>query len=126
MRGHSKAAEDAELKRLIEEQEADDTDTVRPERHGGDHGQPVLSLDALPENTKAHPLWADRGLETNDVVKVRHVIEQAPEEQREVFRLVYDEQLTQREAADQLGISQSAVRDRLARLQKRVAREVLS
>jgi DNA-directed RNA polymerase specialized sigma24 family protein len=116
---------------LIKEQEADDSGKMAPQRHGMSResgGVRVVPFDTLhaEEASKAHPLWAARGIESNDVKAIRAAIESAPEEQQEVFRLVYEEQLTQREAAERLGISQSAVRDRLARLQKRVAREVLA
>ena len=131
MGGHSEvpttAEREQELAQLIKEQEADDTNRAEPERFGAG-GVDVVSFDTLHEDevSKAHPLWAARGIESNDVKAIRAAIESAPEEQQEVFRLVYEEQLTQREAAERLGISQSAVRDRLARLQKRVAREVLA
>ena len=36
-----------ELDRLISDQRADDTPRQRPEEHGGDHGAPVLSIEAL-------------------------------------------------------------------------------
>lgn len=38
---------DQELARLIDEQRADDVQNQRPEEHGGNHGDPVLSAEAL-------------------------------------------------------------------------------
>jgi RNA polymerase sigma factor (sigma-70 family) len=78
---------------------------------------------------------SDKTLKLAEVLKVRdHIFEELPEEkreeildsmtpkQREVFRLRTELFMRQRDIAEELGISQSSVRDRLKAVQKKIER----
>lgn len=150
-----------ELAQLIAEQRAEDTARQRPERHGGDHGAPVLSLDALrmtdvstdldgvavsgagmggeydeskgpgltgryKQRTVA-PLYANVEDANSEAARiVREALDAMTDEQRETYRLVFGERLSERAAAERLGISQPAVHQRVETLKRIVTRALVA
>jgi DNA-directed RNA polymerase specialized sigma24 family protein len=116
-----------ELTTLIAEQKADSVRKQRPERYGLREANGGTNVTPLARNPfgEARPLWGKRGLEPNEVKVVRGAIESATPAQQEAFRMIFVERLTWRAAAEQLGISDVAVKKRLDGLKKHVAREML-
>jgi RNA polymerase sigma factor (sigma-70 family) len=71
-------------------------------------------------------LWSDvpDEVDTDEAAAVRDVIAALSEAQQDVYRLLYVEQLSEREAADELGVTHQAVHGRAARLRATI-RDVL-
>jgi RNA polymerase sigma-70 factor (ECF subfamily) len=55
--------------------------------------------------------------------QLRQLVEELPEDKREVFRLIHDAQLEIREVARQLGIPEGTVKSRLHHARRRIARQ---
>jgi RNA polymerase sigma-70 factor (ECF subfamily) len=84
------------------------------------------------EDEHPTPAWmVDTSLPRPDVVLeqteqhqlLRQLIEELPEEKREVFRLVYEAEMEIRDVADTLGIPEGTVKSRLHYATKRLAQE---
>ena len=57
--------------------------------------------------------------------KIEQIVEQLPAQCREIFRLSRDEEKTNKEIAQQLGISESTIRVQLYRATQKIQREIL-
>jgi DNA-binding CsgD family transcriptional regulator len=71
-------------------------------------------------------IWALTGDDASDAeAVVRKAVEDMTDAQRETYRLIYGERLSFREAADELGIDVSSVRDRVETLKRIVTRALV-
>jgi RNA polymerase sigma-70 factor (ECF subfamily) len=72
----------------------------------------------------ASALGPDRALElTERRETLRKLVEELPEEKREVFRLVHEMEMSMRDVADELGIPEGTVKSRLFYAKKVLVRE---
>ena len=92
----------------------------------------ALDVPSEEEEDKPVPAWiidkdttrADEAVEqTEQYDMLRQIIEELPEEKREVFRLVHESELGIRGAAKILGIPEGTVKSRLHYTMKRLAQE---
>lgn len=95
--------------------------------------QPLdLPLGVEAEEETPVPAWiADASALGPDVLfeeaerqeRLRRLIEELPEDKREVFRLIHDAQMEIREVARQLSIPEGTVKSRLHHARRRIARQ---
>jgi predicted DNA-binding protein (UPF0251 family) len=91
---------------------------------GTKEGQPKLVGRFV--QARVASLWAhveDADSEAAQVV--RKAVESMTDEQRETFRLIFAERVSEREAAERLGISQPAVHSRVETLKRIVTRALV-
>jgi RNA polymerase sigma factor (sigma-70 family) len=90
-----------------------------------EHRREVADDVALAAAVDARPTPADSLLEDEERRILGEVLDQLPDEAREVVILFYREGSSTRQVAELLGISEDAVRQRLSRTRSRIREEVL-
>lgn len=108
-----------EIEQLAAEQQADDQSRVAPNSAAGGiriGRMWVGHADAIPVGElETHALEVESSVSPETADKLKAAIDELPEQQREVVNLLFWERVTEREAAERLGISRRAIQTHRAR-----------
>jgi len=86
-----------------------------------DDDQSAPIPDWMIDRANADP---ERALEQGERRRqLQHLVEELPQEKREVFRMVFDAEMEIKDVAESLGVPPGTVRSRLHYIRKRLARE---